>query len=521
MSALIPPNPLFPDILNLWGKWRASDPAVIAGDTTLSWSEFNTTTNRVANGLVSLGMQTGDRIVVNMSNSVEMVEVLFGIVKAGCCSVPLNLSVPDDAVAGMIEDSDARALFASADQLVRLDNLVDRLPKEVRRNAFATNAPSDRWQDYRAWTDSQSDAFPALDVAPETPMNIIYSSGTTGLPKGIIATQQGRFDWAYDLSVAYRFHGNCRTLAAIGLYSNISWVAMLATFLAGGTLIVAHNRFDARKTLEMIERHRVTHTALVPVQFQRFMECEDQDGFDLSSLECAITVGSPMHVELKRSVFDRLDGALYELYGLTEGLITVMEPENMPDHWNSVGRPILGTDMEILGDEDQILPRGESGEIVGAARFVMSGYHNRDEAMAEATWIASDGTTWLRTGDIGYFDEEGFLYLVDRKKDMILSGAQNIYPADIEAVLLTHEQVSEAAVIGVPSKRWGETPLALIVPSAGMVLDSDGIKEWLNARVGKQQRVVAVDVISELPRNPNGKILKRELRSAFQDKLFE
>lgn len=521
MSSLVPSNPLFPDILNLWGKWRASDTAVIAGDTELSWSEFNTTTNGVANGLVSLGIQPGDRIAVNMSNSVEMVEVLFGIVKAGCCSVPLNLSIPDDAVVGMIEDSGARALFASGDQLIRLESLMDRLPKEVRLNAFATDAANDRWQDYRAWTDSQSEAFPALDIAAETPMNIIYSSGTTGLPKGIIATQQGRFDWAYDLSVTYRFHCNCRTLAAIGLYSNISWVSMLATFLAGGTLIVADNRFDARKVLEMIERHRVTHTALVPVQFQRFMECEDQDKFDLSSMECAITVGSPMHVELKRSVFDRLNGALYELYGLTEGLITVMEPESMPDRWNSVGRPILGTDMEILGDDDQILPRGESGEIVGAARFVMSRYHNREEATAEATWIAPDGTTWLKTGDIGYFDEDGYLYLVDRKKDMILSGAQNIYPADIEAVLLTHEQVSEAAVIGVASKRWGETPLAIIVPIAGTEVDPDKIKNWVNERVGKQQRVVAVELIGELPRNPNGKILKRELRAVFEDKLFE
>jgi acyl-CoA synthetase (AMP-forming)/AMP-acid ligase II len=512
---------LIPDILNSWGKWRASDPAVIAGDTKLSWSEFNTTTNRVANGLVSIGIQPGDRIAVNMSNSIEMVEVLLGIVKAGGCSVPLNLSIPDDAVVGMIEDSGARALFASSDQLVRLDNLLDRLPEEVQRNVFCTDAASDRWQDYRIWADGQSEAFPALDIAGETPMNIIYSSGTTGLPKGIIATQQGRFDWAYDLSVTYRFHCNCRTLAGIGLYSNISWVSMLATFLVGGTLIVADNRFDARKVLEIIERHRITHTALVPVQFQRLLECEGQDGFDLSSMECAITVGSPMHVELKRSVFNRLNGALYELYGLTEGLITVMEPESMPDHWNSVGRPILGTDMEILGDDDQILPRGESGEIVGAARFVMAGYHNRDEATAEAIWIAPNGATWLKTGDIGYFDEEGYLYLVDRKKDMILSGAQNIYPADIEAVLLTHEQVSEAAVVGVPSKRWGETPLAIIVPAAGTVADPDKIRHWLNDRVGKQQRVVAVELIAELPRNPNGKILKRELRADYQNRCFD
>lgn len=521
MSELIPPKPLFPDILNLWGKWRASDPALIAGDTTLSWREFDAATNRVANGLIAHGMRTGDRIVVNMSNSIEMVEVLIGIVKAGCCSVPLNLSIPDEAVAGMMHDSGARALFASSDQTARLDKIRGVFTDEVRQNAFVAGGVCDGWQDYHAWTASQSEAFPAADIPPDSPMNIIYSSGTTGLPKGIVATQQGRFDWAYDVSVTYRFHGHCRTLAAIGLYSNISWVAMLATFLAGGTLIVADNRFDARKALEMIERHRITHTALVPVQFQRLMECEDQDSFDLSSLECAITVGSPMHVDLKRTVHARLHAALYELYGLTEGLITVMEPRDMPEHWNSVGRPILGTDMEILGDNDQILPRGESGEIVGAARFVMPGYQNRSEATEEATWIAADGTTWLRTGDIGYFDEEGYLYLVDRKKDMILSGAQNIYPADIEAVLLTHEEVSEAAVIGVPSTRWGETPLALIVTVPGVVADLDRIKDWLNHRVGKQQRVVSVELINELPRNPNGKILKRELRDTYNDRLFD
>jgi acyl-CoA synthetase (AMP-forming)/AMP-acid ligase II len=407
------------------------------------------------------------------------------------------------------------------DQLARIDELRGGIPEEVQRNAFVAGASCGECCEYQAGAESQSAWFPALQIPPETPMNIIYSSGTTGLPKGIIATQQGRINWAYDLSVTFRFDAYCRTLAGLGLYSNISWASMLTTFLTGGTLVVTGNRFDAREALAVIETHRITHTTLVPVQYQRMLECEGQERFDLSSMKCAITVGSAMHVDLKRAVHARLDGALYEIYGLTEGLITVMDPREMPGRWESVGRPLMGSDIEILGNDDLPVPSGESGEIVGAARFVMPRYHNREQATEEASWTDAKGTTWLRTGDIGYLDDDGYLYVVDRKKDMILSGSQNIYPADIETVLLGHEQVLEAAVIGVPSKRWGETPLALIVPSPGAEIELNEIKSWLNERVGKQQRVVSVESIEELPRNPNGKILKRELRTAYEGKLFE
>lgn len=521
MNELRPTNPLFADYLALHAKWRDSKPAVIHGDTVLSWHDFDKATSRVANGLLALGIQVGDRVVVNMSNSAAMVVVLFGIAKAGCCSVPLNLSVPDDALVGMVLDCGARALFASADQVARLNELREQFSDEVQCNAFVVGTSKNGWQSYDKWLNEQSDVRPTLTIPPETPMNIIYSSGTTGLPKGIVATQQGRVNWAYDLAVTFGFHADCRTLAALGLYSNISWVSMLVTFLTGGTLIVTSNQFDAREVLSVIESQRISHTSLVPVQFQRMLECEDQETFDLSSMKCAITVGSPMHPDLKRAVHARLNGAIYEIYGLTEGLITAMMPDEMEGRWESVGRPLLGSDMLILGDDDVPMLTGNSGEIVGAARFVMPCYHNRDEATEEATWTDDSGTTWLRTGDIGYVDEDGYLYVVDRKKDMILSGSQNIYPADIEAVLLTHEQVSEVAVLGVQSRRWSETPLALVVPVAGTTPDTNGIKKWLNDRVGKQQRVAAVELIDELPRNPNGKVLKRELRKQFVNVILE
>jgi len=205
---------------------------------------------------------------------------------------------------------------------------------------------------------------------------------------------------------------------------------------------------------------------------------------------------------------------------LTEGLITTLEPEDAEGRLASVGKPLIGTDLLILDDQDQACPAGVPGEIVGRGRIVMAGYNKRSDANAEATWTDESGRRWLRTGDIGKLDEEGFLYLVDRKKDLIISGGQNIYPADIEAVLLGHPDVLDAAVVGVDSKRWGETPLAVVVLENSDA-ETGAIMSWTNERLGKQQRVAGLVGIEELPRNPNGKVLKRELRDTYHEWLSE
>jgi acyl-CoA synthetase (AMP-forming)/AMP-acid ligase II len=211
----------------------------------------------------------------------------------------------------------------------------------------------------------------------------------------------------------------------------------------------------------------------------------------------------------------RFDCRLIELYGLTEGLCTVLAPEDFTRKIESVGKPFLGTDLRIIGEDNKEVPRGMTGEVVGWSRLLMAGYHARDEASAEATWADDQGRRWLRTGDLGRLDEDGFLYIVDRKKDMILSGGQNIYPADIEAVLRDHPDVAEVAVIGVRSVKWGETPIAVIVPKPGSQPTTQSLLEWTNSRVGKQQRIRDVVWRDSLPRNANGKVLKRELRLEF------
>jgi long-chain acyl-CoA synthetase len=513
MSWFTAESPLFPEIVALHGRWLGEKPAIVDGRRSVSWREFEFSTNRIARGLQGLGLRRGDRVAVLMHNCLETLEVFWGILRAGGVVVPLNLSITDAAAAAMIIDSAATVIFASEDQCARVDRLRPGLPGVRADRYVACDGTGDGrgWHDYHAWRDRQLSDPVVVELADEDECNIIYSSGTTGLPKGIVHTHRRRLDWAYDLALALRYHSGARTLCSLGLYSNISWVGFLCTMLAGGTVVILRT-FEARALLETVQRERITHGAMVPLQFQRILDLEDVGRYDIRSLQSLMCCGSPLPSSLKATAIERLNCELIELYGLTEGVITTLAPEDVSRKLASVGKPLPGTDLRILGPDDQEVPPGESGEIVGRGRILMAGYHARQDANEDATWVDECGRRWLRTGDIGRLDDEGFLYIVDRKKDLILSGGQNIYPADIEAVMLEHPDVAEVAVIGVPSERWGETPLAVVVARTGCSLDAASLVAWTNARVGRQQRISGVAWRDSLPRNPNGKILKRELR---------
>jgi acyl-CoA synthetase (AMP-forming)/AMP-acid ligase II len=234
-----------------------------------------------------------------------------------------------------------------------------------------------------------------------------------------------------------------------------------------------------------------------------------------------MSCGSALGAELKQQVMKHVCAGVIELYGLTEGPITTCDPEDSEGHEGSVGLPLFGSELRLLDDDGHEVANGEAGEIVGFCGYMMSGYHNREDATAECTWFDEKGRAWLRTGDIGRLDDDGFLYIVGRKKDLILSGGQNVYPEDIEQCILAHEAVAEVAVIGVASRKWGETPLALVVPAAGARADTGELVAWANARLGKQQRIAGVQLLEELPRNANGKVLKRVLRERFKDLTCE
>ncbi|MFT7286713.1 MAG: acyl-CoA synthetase (AMP-forming)/AMP-acid ligase II [Halieaceae bacterium] len=509
------PAPLLPEILALHARWRSDRSAVVVAGTRTNWGAFSADNHRFAHGLRAAGIHSGDRVGVFMGNGYAMLTALFGSLASGAVSVPLNTSVSDDAIVAMFCDADICALVVSQEYRERLRGLLPRLPAGLLCISD-TDAPG--WESMDTLGAGQPDTLPELALAEDAPLNIIYSSGTTGLPKGIVHTHRGRRDWAYDLAIALRYHGAARTLISIGLYSNISWVAMLCTLLAGGTLVV-HSRFDAADFLKTVEAERISHTAMVPIQFQRVLDAQALAGRDLSSMQAMMSCGSPLHEGLKRSIFATFPCGVIELYGLTEGIITTLDPEDAEGRWSSVGKPLIGTDILIVDDEDEPCAQGDAGEIVSRGRITMPGYWQRDDANDAARYADARGRLWLRSGDIGHLDEQGFLYIVDRKKDMILSGGQNIYPQDIEAVLVTHPQIEDVAVIGAPSARWGETPLALVVLRDG-ALPMPVLLAWANARLGKQQRLADCIALAELPRNPNGKILKRELRKQYGDKSY-
>ena len=518
MTWFVPEPVLIPDILAMNQVYLGTKVAVIVDEEQTSWADFGAGTARFGNALLDSGLARGDRVIVLMKNSYEMVEAMFGIIRAGLVAVPLNVSITDEAVAGMIENSAAKAVVASGEHVHRVEALRARVDGQLEGRFIAPDSPFDGWHDYVSMRDAASGESPAVDISPSDECNIIYSSGTTGLPKGIVHDHAGREAWGSDLAVSLRYHSGARTLCNLGLFSNIVWVGILATFFSGGTLVVSR-RFTVENCLETIEKHRVTHAAMVPLQFQKLLEHPDFEKFDLSSLDACMCCGSPLAVGLKRELAARWPGEFIELYGLTEGLVTILSPEDMLTKTESVGRPCPGQRLAIIGNDDQVMPTGEPGEIVGACSFMMAGYHDNDAANEEATWLHPSGERWLRTGDVGKLDEDGFLYLVDRKKDLIISGGQNIYPADIEAAIIEHPAVGEVAVIGVPHEKWGETPMAVVVLAEDAAVDAEALTGWVNGRVGKQQRIAATVFVDELPRNPNGKILKRELRTEFAETL--
>lgn len=499
--------PYLADILAGHERWRPGQPALVCGTERLTWRQIGQVANQVAHGLLGLGLGPGDAVALAMDNRRETVEVLLGIFKAGCCAVPLNLSITDNAIAAMIHDAGARLLIATEPEAPRLEGLLEAgLPRIVV-------GQRDGWQEYTGWLTDRSMSAPRTILADDDPCNIIYSSGTTGRPKGIVHTQRGRCDWAYDLALALRYHGSARTLITLPLYSNISWVMLLCTLVPGGTLVLMP-RFDAAETLAWIHSERITHLAMVPVQYQRLLDHPSFPGTDTSTMQAMMSCGSPLDTGLKERIFDAFRCGIIELYGLTEGVITTLDPEQAAGQMASVGRPLPGTEIEIVDPAGRPCQAGEVGEIAARGRILMPGYHGLPAADAAATWRDDRGRAWLRTGDLGRVDDEGFISIVGRKKDMIISGGQNIYPSDIETVVLEHPDVLAVAVIGVPSRKWGETPLAVVEPRLSAER-CEAIRNWVNDRVGRYQRLTEVISMASLPRNPNGKVLKHELAAGI------
>ncbi len=511
LSALaLLPSSAFSNVADLVRQHAAARPgqaALVQGEHSFSYAELDGLMDRVAAALQRDGVQPGQTIALCGASTPLQAALFLGALRAGVAVAPLSPSSTPDSFASMLRDAGAQLLFvdASATALVPPASF----PLCV---ALETGAPGTAWADWLAPPGSQPQP---VVVAPGDPFNIIYSSGTTGTPKGIVQSHGMR--WVHmQRGAVYGYGPEAVTLLATPLYSNTTLVVFFPTLACGGTLHLMA-KFKAAEYLALAQAHRVTHTMLVPVQYQRLMALANFNAFELSSFKMKFCTSAPFSAALKADVLARWPGGLVEFYGMTEGGGTcVLAAHEHPDKLHTVGQPSEGHDLRLIDDHGQEVAPGQTGEVVGRSAAMMTGYHGQPDKTREAEWFAPDGQRFIRTGDIGRFDEDGFLLLLDRKKDLVISGGFNIYPSDLEAVLQHHPDVAECAVVGVPSAEWGESPVAFVVPREGSHTAPENLRLWLNAQVGKTQRLADLRCVAELPRSAIGKVLKRELREGYR-----
>jgi len=494
------------DVIREHAAARPQQLALVQGDHRLTFDELDVMMDRVAVALQRDGLRAGHVMALCGSTTPQQAALFLGGLRAGSVVAPLASSVTPPIFASMLRDAGARLIFVDA---TAAPLVPDHMKAQcVALDAGAPGTPFDEWIAARS-------AVPLpVTVKPESPFNIIYSSGTTGTPKGVVQPHVMR--WMHMLrGTPYGYGPDAVTVLATPLYSNTTLVAFFPALGLGGTVVLMA-KFDAAAFLALAERHRATHTMLVPVQYQRIMALPEFDRHDLSSFRMKFCTSGPFTAALKADVIARWAGGLIEFYGMTEGGGTcILEAHRHPDKLHTVGRPAEGHDIRLIDDDGCAVATGETGEVVGHSPTMMTEYHNQPQWTREAEWYTPEGKRFIRTGDVGRFDADGFLTLIDRKKDMIISGGFNVYSSDLEAQLLKHAAVHDAAVVGVPSAQWGETPVAFVVRRGGQDIAATDLREWINGRVGKTQRLSDLLCVDELPRNSIGKILKRELRERY------
>ena len=504
--------PLVPDLTRPFGSyagvltgWATIQPDSVAlhdETETISWSELEDRTARIAAKLATDGHQRGQAVAILGTSSIAYAVTFLAVVRAGGVAAPLTTSASPEQLSGMAADSGAHHIF------------VDRAKfAELGPDCFPGMTRIVLDEELEAWMAPRGTRAPAVTPEPSDPFNIIYSSGTTGTPKGIVHSHQMRWrQFAFTAAAWLEAGFEVRSLASTPLYSNTTMVAFLAPLLTGGAVRIM-GKFDAGRWLDHAARDAATVTMLVPVQYQRLMDEPGFETFDLSALRIKYCTSAPFSVELKREVLRRMPGALIEIYSMTEGgLVCLLAAHEFPDKLHTVGRPAPGSELRVLDDDDCEVPLGTPGHLLGRSHTMMAGYRNQPDKTREGYWTDPvTGDAWQRMGDIGRVDADGFLELVGRAKDMIISGGFNIYPVDLETELLKEPEVAEAAVIGMPSRQWGETPVGFVILRTD-ARDPDVIRTAVNVRLGKTQRLSALHVVDAMPRSHIGKLLKTVLR---------
>ncbi|MEM7687536.1 MAG: class I adenylate-forming enzyme family protein [Pseudomonadota bacterium] len=495
----------FSRVLELWAQVKPDQVALKDHHMEVNWKQLDQITSRLAAQMRHTGLKRGQAVAILGSSTVRYALVFLAAVKAGGCAATLTTSASREQLERMAEDSGAIHLF------------IEGVKQRELGPDFASGMLHIPLEEIESWMVASNGIVPSDGAKSDDPFNIIYSSGTTGTPKGIVQSHAMR--WTQYSDTALQFLGSglpLRSITSTPLYSNTTMIAFLAPLLAGGSVRITE-KFDCATWLSAVEQDQATITMLVPIQYQRLMGFEGFERFDCSSLALKFCTSAPFSKDLKKRVLGRMPGALIEIYSMTEGGVVCLLPcHEFPDKLHTVGRPSPGSEIKVLNDADKEVTVGVTGNLVGRSAAVMTEYKNQPEKTSEAFWTdPNTGNRWMRMGDLGRLDEEGFVELSGRSKDLIISGGFNVYPSDLEAELEKEEDVLEAAVIGAASAKWGETPVGFVVLQSK---DSDcqDLLSRVNSRVGKIQRLAALYSVPRLPRSHIGKLLKSHLREKLE-----
>jgi long-chain acyl-CoA synthetase len=485
----------------------------------VTYAQLDAAASKVANALVAEGVGPGDRVAVLDKNTLELFELLFGTAKIGAVLCPVNWRLTPTEVTHVVNDAHTEVLVVGADFFPVLDECEAQLTT-VRRILTVGEHPSH--DQYSAWRDAQPDTDPGVTTDPDDVAIQFYTSGTTGLPKGAMLSSRNLASLVQPANDALGLGEDTVSLVAMPLF-HVAGAGWALFGLFNGAHNVMLREVDLPAILEAIPEHGITHAVLVPAVLQFLLMTPGVEAVDCSTLRLIVYGASPISEEVLTASMERFGCGFVQAYGLTEtsGGVVLLHPEDhdpggpLAHRLQAAGRPMETVEIRIVGDDGDELPTGDVGEVWIRSPSTMLGYWNQPEATAAA--ITEDG--WFCSGDAGCVDADGYLYIRDRVKDMIISGGENVYPAEVESALMAHPAIADVAVIGVPDDRWGETVKAVVVPSAEAGEDLDALEHellaWSRERLAGYKCPTSVDWIEVLPRNPSGKILKRDLRAPY------
>lgn len=492
--------------------------AFIFGDERCSFAEYNRRVNRAAHTLRGLGVEKGGHVAILGKNSIQYLELCHGAGKAGIVFGTINWRLTVDEIAFIVSDADNEVLFVEAEFQPIAAQLKEKLPN-LRYVVYGGPVKLDGALSYEALTAEAGDEEPNVDIDGSDDAIIMYTSGTTGLPKGAVLTHS---NVCWDLVAALTYvtpqQGDCFLLSmpmnhVSGLHTQTT------TFLARGLPIVVMSQWEPEEACRLIEKHRITLAYILVAPLLQLLDSPLRDKYDLSSLRRLMTAAAKYTADVPMRAMTELGvESVYFMYGLTEAAPIVSTTEftaQMLQKPNTLGFPVWYNDVRIVDEQGRQLPPGEVGEIIVRGPNVFKGYYKRPDANAETL-----RNGWLHTGDLGYADEDGFLFFVDRKKDMIKTGGENVYSVEVElAILNTYENVQEVAIVGIPDPKWGEAVTAFVVARPGTTIDSEELIAKARTVLGGYKLPKRVVVCDQLPKNVSGKVLKRQLREQYTNEL--